>query len=91
MSTAIREIFKSLQLNHPYQTRLSNTSYILTGANRVFFKSYVYDCISVWNQIPIDIRNSKSLNLFSDNYKTYLINADSLAYSNTRSRFSYDY
>lgn len=78
MSTAIREIFKSLQLNHPYQTRLSNTSYILTDANRVFFKSYVYDCISVWNQIPIDIRNSKSLNLFSDNYKTYLINADSL-------------
>ena len=61
MSTAIRDIFKSLQSNHSYHTRLSNTSYLYSSANSVYFKSYVYDCVSVWNHIPIDIRNSQSL------------------------------
>src|SRR5688572_13798086 len=46
MSTAVREIFKSLQSNHPYHMRLSNTCYIYSNSNRVYFKSYVYDCIS---------------------------------------------
>ena len=74
MSTAIRDIFKSLQSNHFYHTRLSNTSYLYSSANSVYFKSYVYDCVSVWNHIPIDIRNSQSLNLFSKQYKSFLSN-----------------
>ena len=75
MSNATRSIFKSLQLNHSYHTRLSNTGYIFSSSNRVFFKSYVYDLVLIWNQIPVDIRNSQSLNLFSKQYKSYLINA----------------
>jgi len=75
MSNAIRDIFKSLQSNHSYHTRLSNTGYIFSSANRVYFKSYVYDLVLIWNQIPIHIRNSQSLNLFSKHYKSYLSNA----------------
>jgi len=74
VSTAIRDIFKSIQLNHSYHTRLSNTSYIFPSANHAFIKSYFYDCVSVWNQIPVVIRNSQSLNLFSKHYKSYLSN-----------------
>ena len=74
MSSTIREIFKSLQSIRSYHTRLSNTSYLFSSANRVFFKSYVYDCVLIWNHIPIVIRNSSSLELFSKHYKSYLIN-----------------
>jgi hypothetical protein len=75
MSTAIKDIFKSLQSNHSCNTRLSSTNYLYSSANQVFFKSYVYNCCLVWNQIPMSIRSAKSLKLFSDQYKNHLSNS----------------
>ena len=75
MSTAIRDIFKSLQSNHSCNTRLANTNYLYSSTNPAFFKSYSYSCCLEWNHIPITIRKAQSLKLFSDQYKIHLNNS----------------
>jgi hypothetical protein len=74
MSTTIRDIFTAevSQARHAYPTRLSNTNYLYCRTNSAFFKSYIYNCCSDWNQIPADIRNAPSLNIFTKLYKRYL-------------------
>ena len=75
MSAATKDIFKPLQSKHSCKTRLTNTNYIYSSSNQIFFKSYVYKCCLEWNKIPITIRNAQSLKSFSDLYKPDLISS----------------
>ena len=62
-------------LNHPchsYPTRISETNYLYKKSGSAFYKSYVNDACSDWNQIPVKIRNAGSLSSFMKQYKSYL-------------------
>jgi hypothetical protein len=59
--------------DHGYNTRIND--FILPFPRveniRINFK---YQFLNVWNQVPVDIKTSNSLQVFKRNYKKYLIN-----------------
>ena len=65
------DCFKATAPKHSYSTRLSNTNYLYKQANGGFFGSYLNKCCSLWNALPIHIRDSTSTYLFNMNLKKY--------------------
>ena len=67
---------KLFQLNcacHDYPTRISFTNHLYKKSNKAFLSSYVNKCCSMWNVIPVNIRNSSSSKTFVSSYKNYLL------------------
>ena len=71
MSRVSRALFEPHLHAHEYNTRLSETNYLYAEANRAFFRSCAYDACRIWNDIPVEIRNSNTLHIFTTAYKNY--------------------
>ena len=74
VSTVINDMFNLNHACHSYPTRLSETNYLYKKSGPAFYKSYVNDACSDWNNIPITIRHAGSLSCFLKLYKSYLFN-----------------
>ena len=64
VSKSTSSLFSLNNANHNYSTRTSNSYYLYKEANKSFYNSYVNKCCSIWNDIPLNIRNTNSLNIF---------------------------
>jgi len=73
--TVISSMFNLNHASHSYPTRISETNYLYKKSSHAFYKSYVNDACSDWNQIPITIRNAGSLSSFLKQYKSHLLNS----------------
>ena len=58
---------------HDYPTRLKSTNYLYKKSNKAFYSSYMNLATSIWNEIPVKIRNSTSIGNFINSYKNYLM------------------
>ena len=67
--------------NNRYSLRsATKQDLVLNGAPRTSYykQSFSYYGMTIWNEIPIDIRNSKSLQSFKIRYKSHLSKGSSL-------------
>jgi hypothetical protein len=58
--------------HHNYPTRLKSTGYLYKKPSKSFYCSYINFGSSLWNQVPIDIRTSNSIENFVIKYKQHL-------------------
>ena len=72
-SNATHILFQLNHTCHNYQTRLSATNYLYKKPEKAFLSSYVNKCCTIWNNIPITIRNSSSAKSFIIQYQKYLL------------------
>jgi len=73
MPSSTSHLLRLNQACHGYPTRLSTTNYLYKKSNRAFFSSFVNACCTIWNNIPDEIRNCPSINIFMNTYKKHLI------------------
>jgi hypothetical protein len=59
---------------HKYETRNSNSSYVIPKVNTKGKLTFNFHGIKLWNSLPINIRNSNSLSHFKYECKKYLFN-----------------
>jgi hypothetical protein len=69
---SVYDLFKLNKPDHNYPTRLSATNYLFKKSNKAFFSSYVNTACSAWNEIPVNIRNCVTINIFAKMYKQHL-------------------
>ena len=72
MSHATSELFSLNHVSHNYATRLSATNHLYKKSGKAFHASFVNVGCTMWNRIPVGIRNSASINIFVKSYKEYL-------------------
>ena len=60
--------------NHNTRSKSNNNCYIPQVRTRLGASSLNYKSPIIWNQVPIEIKNCLSLNIFKSNYRTYLMN-----------------
>ena len=73
LPTSLLKYF-SLNCNiHSYATRNAANFHMPKVRTSLLHKSIIYQGPVVWNSIPDEIRNSKSLNLFKIKLKNYFI------------------
>ena len=73
VSIVMYEIFNKNCFNHSVNTRLCSTKYLYLQANSSIFKSLIYLATLIWNSIPINIRQSPTVNTFSMSYRNYIL------------------
>ena len=73
VSIVMYEIFNKNCFNHSVNTRLCSTKYLYLQANSSIFKSLIYLATLLWNSIPINIRQSPTVNTFSMSYRNYIL------------------
>ena len=68
-----------ISTNSYYSLRSSSHKDIQTSRARTKYlrNSFTYKSREIWNNIPLEIRNAKSLNVFKANYKKHLFNLQS--------------
>jgi len=68
--------FKDINFVHNYNTRAkTNRNMFLPRKNNNYGKFGVkYSAVLNWNEIPLDIKNCKTITVFNKNLKKYLIN-----------------
>ena len=67
------EMFTTNADNHNYNTRFALNFEFPNNKLEFGNKSISYQGVKIWNSIPSNIKNSKSLNLFKSNYKDSFI------------------
>ena len=61
-------------VSHSYGTRRSQLSYQLPHVNTQGSYSFKYSTIKLWNNLPFNIKNSESKDVFKQKCKSHLIN-----------------
>ena len=59
---------------HNYRTRKSNISYVIPHVKSQGSKTFKYNAIKLWNDLPNSIKCSDSKDTFKTNCKTFLMN-----------------
>jgi hypothetical protein len=64
----------SLLRNHNYLTRNGNTFKLPIPTVRTIKLNFLYQAIRIWNELPNDLKSSKTLCAFKKGYKGVLLN-----------------
>ena len=73
--TVIQDIFNCNVSVHHYATRAQSSSLLYRYANDGYSSSYSHYVCTVWNHLPISIRNTTSLSMFTKLTKLHLSNS----------------
>ena len=65
-----------LRAHHHYQTRIHEDLRLPTYNLIVFKHSLSYNAPKVWNTVPVNIKNKRTVHSFRRSYKKFLINTD---------------
>ena len=60
--------------NHRYPVRNTASLRAPMARLRLTEQSVLHNAINIWNELPLDIKNSRSYNSFKYNYKKLLLN-----------------
>ena len=66
-------LFKTNSENHSCNTRFATNFNIPNNKLEFGKKSFSYQGVKIWNNIPKDIKNSSSIKHFKDTYKKVLV------------------
>ena len=68
-----RQMLQTNSELHKHNTRRNNNLFILNANTNLRKQTIIYHGINIWNSLPANIKNSRSIDCFSKLYKTYLL------------------
>ena len=71
----LQEMFVSSSTVHTHRTRSvsSDAMYIKRGASNNFIKTFAYYGAKTWNSLPCALKDSQSLEIFKNSFKSFLM------------------
>ena len=73
--TYFDERIKNIQTIHNHFTRFGGNCNIISLKiqNSIYYASFLYKSINLWNNLPLNIKNSISLNMFTNSVRAFLL------------------
>ena len=75
LPSSLLELYSLNNHFHNYNTRSANNYHLPKSHTSFFQRSIIYNGPQLWNSLPSAIRDSKSVNVFKNRYKTFLLNS----------------